>query len=413
MRRRSVDALVVGAGPSGLAAASALRRAGAGQVLVVDRDREPGGVPRHTDHTGFGLRDLRRLLSGPRYARRWVEIAERTGAEVLAETSVTGWTGPTAVRATRPDGLWEIEAGAVVLATGCRERPRPARMVPGDRPAGVLTTGALQRLSVLGRLPVGRRAVVVGAEHVSFSALLALAHAGCRPLAMVTEQPRDQTFLPLRLATAGRMRVPVLTRCRVSRIVGRQRVEAVEITDLRDGGIRRLPCDTVVFTGDWIPEHELARLGGIELDAGTLGPRIDAAARTTRAGVFAVGNLVHAAEPADVASRCGTEVAAGVLGHLAGEPWPRAAVPLRPELPLVWVSPNAVPPGTADVPHRRLLLRTGAFTGPGEVVVEQGGQRLASFRLRRLVPARSIRVPAGWAARVDPAGPPVVVGLRT
>ncbi len=409
MRRRSVDVLVVGAGPSGLAAGAALRRAGIREVLVVDRDTEPGGVPRYTDHTGFGLRDLHRLLTGPRYARRWVALAERAGAEVLPETSVIGWTGPTSLRATRPDGLWELEAGAVILATGCRERPRTARLVPGDRPAGVLTTGALQRLWVLRRLPVGRRAVVVGAEHVSFSALLALSHAGCRPLAVVTEEPRDQTSLPLRLVTAGRMRVPVLTRCRVSRIVGGRRVEAVEITDLRDGDVRRIPCDTVVFTGDWIPEHELARLGGIELDVGTRGPRIDGAARTTRPGVFAVGNLVHAAEPADVASRCGTEVVAGVVRHLAGEPWPR----IRPEAPLVWVSPNAVGPGAEGVPHGRFLLRAGGFAGPGALVVRQDDAALASYRFRRLVPARSIRIPAEWTPRVDPSGPPVVVALES
>lgn len=411
MRRRSVDVLVVGAGPSGLAAAAAIARAGP-RVLVVEREPEPGGVPRHTDHSGFGLRDLHRLLTGPRYAARWTALAERAGAEILPETSVTGWAGPTVLVVTRPDGIWELEAGAVVLATGCRERPRAARLVPGDRPAGVLTTGSLQRLAVLGGLPVGRRAVVVGAEHVSFSALLVLAHAGVRPVAMVTEAERDQTYLPLRLATAVRMRVPVLTRCRVTAIVGRRRVEAVEVTDLRDGSVRALACDTVVFTGDWIPDHELARLAGIAIDPGTRGPRIDGAARTDRPGVFAVGNLAHAAEPADVASRCGAAVAGAVLRHLAGAPWPTAPLPVRAESPLAWISPNVLAPDAPGLPHGRFLLRTAAFAGPGRLVVRQGPDALASFRARRLVPNRTIRIPAGWAARADSAGPPVTVHLE-
>jgi len=409
VRRRSVDVLVVGAGPSGLAAAAAVRRLGLGEVLVVDRDREPGGIPRHTHHTGFGLRDLRRVLSGPRYARAWLAAAERAGAEVLAETSVTDWCGPTTLRAIRPDGLWEFEAGAVILAQGCRERPRSARLVPGDRPLGVFTTGSLQRAVFLGGLPVGQRAVVVGAEHVSFSALLTLRRAGARAVAMVTEHERDQTSLPLRLATAVRMGVPILTGARVTRIVGSRRVEAVEVTDLDRGNLTRIPCDAVVFTGDWIPEYELVRLGGLALDPGTRGPRIDDTGRTSRPGVFAVGNLVHAAEPADVASRCGWDVAAAVRRYLEGGGWPSTPIPIEVEPPLTWVSPNAVCPGASGVPHGAFLLRADRFAGPGAIDVCQGERRLLSVRVRRLVPNRSIRVKADPLPSVDPAAGPVRV----
>ena len=411
MRRRSVDVLVVGAGPSGLAAAAAARRIGAGEVLVVERDREPGGVPRHTHHTGFGLRDLRRLLSGPRYARAWLARAERAGAEVLTETSATGWCGPTSIRVTRPDGLWEIEAGAVVLAQGCRERPRPARLVPGDRPAGVFTTGSLQRAVFLAGLPVGRRAVIVGAEHVSFSALLTLRHAGARAVAIVTEHERDQTVLALRLATAARMRVPILTRARVSRIVGSRRVEAVEVADLDGGEPTTIPCDSVIFTGDWIPDHELARLGGLTIDPGTRGPRIDDAGRTSRPGVFAVGNLVHAAEAADVASRCASAAASAVRRYLAGEGWP-SPVPVQVEPPLRWISPNAISPGASGVPHGTFLLRAERFAGPGTLEVRQGERRLREVRIGRLVPNRSLRLADDWIRTTDPDAGPVLVRFR-
>src|SRR5947207_15026573 len=163
--------VIIGGGQSGLAAAIELRRLGVGPVTVIEREREAGGIPRHSDHTGFGLRDLRAVLSGPRYAERYRELAAEAGADVVAETMVTGWEGNRRLKLTGPDGRSEIEPPAVVLATGCRERPRSARLIPGSRPAGVMTTATLQQLVHLRGEKVGRRAVVVGAEHVSFSAV--------------------------------------------------------------------------------------------------------------------------------------------------------------------------------------------------------------------------------------------------
>ena len=170
----TVDALVVGGGPAGLAAATALRGAGAGHVVIIEREDEAGGTPRLCAHTGFGLRDLRRVLSGPAYARRWVERAAAAGVDIRTRAMVTGWSAQARAEVTGPRGLLEIDARAVVLATGARERPRAARLVPGTRPAGVFTTGQLQQWVHRERLPVGRRALVVGAEHVSYSAVLTL-----------------------------------------------------------------------------------------------------------------------------------------------------------------------------------------------------------------------------------------------
>jgi len=145
-----VDVLIAGAGPAGLAAAVELRRSGAGRVLVLDRETTPGGVPRHCLHTGYGLRDLRRLLDGPAYARRYADAAAAAGADVQAGSTVTGWTGDRTVTVTSARGVESVEAAAVLLATGCRERPRTARLVPGGRPPGVMTTGELQQRVYLG-----------------------------------------------------------------------------------------------------------------------------------------------------------------------------------------------------------------------------------------------------------------------
>jgi len=302
--------VVVGGGPAGLAAAIALRAQGEGDVVVLEREPAAGGVPRHCHHTGFGFRDLRRVLGGPAYAARYATLAARAGVDVRTEASVTGWTDSTTVTVTSPRGVETIAADAVLLATGCRERPRSARLVPGTRPAGVLTTGALQQLVHLRRARVGRRAVVVGAEHVSFSAVMTLREGGCDTVAMVTEHPSHQTYAPLAWLAAGRLGVPILGRTRVVEIRGRERVDAVVLDDGRT-----LACDTVVFTGDWIPDHELARAAGLIMDA-TRGPRIDLALATSAEGVFAAGNLVHAAEAADVAALSGRHAARAAYAFL-------------------------------------------------------------------------------------------------
>lgn len=403
----AVDVLVVGGGPAGLAAAIGLRRRGVARVRVVERERDVGGVPRHADHLGFGLRDLHRLLSGPDYARRYAELAHGAGVELRPETTVTRWLGERAVQLVGPHGIGEVEARAIVLATGCRERPRTARLVPGDRPLGVFTTGSLQQLVHLHGRAVGRRAVVVGAEHVSFSAVLTLAHAGAHTLAMVTEHARHQTHLPYKWASATRLRVPVLTSQRLVHIEGRSRVETVELLDLRTGARRRVECDTVVFTGDWIPDHELARWGDLAIDPGTRGPRVDGALRTSRRGVFAAGNLVHAAETADVAALGGRHAGAAAFEYLETGAWPRlAAVPIVCEPPVLWVSPSAVRREAAP-PRRRFTWRVSDFRRRGEVVVTQGERVLWRRRFARLVPSLPLAAPAHWIGDVEPGGPAI------
>ena len=401
---------IVGGGPAGLAAAVELRRLGVGEVVVIEREQDPGGIPRHARHQGFGLRDLRRPLSGPAYVRRYADLARAAGAELLLETMVTGWSEG-ALELTGPGGRSTLDPAAVVLATGCRERPRSARLVPGSRPEGVMTTGMLQQLVYHQGLPAGRRALVVGAEHVSFSAIMTLAHGGARTVALTTTQARHQSLAAFRLGALARYRVPVWTRTRVSAIRGRRRVEEVELTDPGEGTTRTVACDTVVFSADWIPDHELAVLGGLELDPGTNGPAVDAALRTSAPGVFAAGNVLHGAEQADVAALSGRHAAAGVARYLEDGEWPAHRALVLCETPLGWVAPNMV--SGADVPPRgRFALRARWFVRAPRVAIGQGGRVLWAGRLARVMPGRSARLPHGWAREVDPAGPPVVCALR-
>ena len=404
--------VIVGGGPSGLAAAIELRGLGIEPVTVIERERQAGGIPRHSDHTGFGLRDLRTVLSGPRYAERYRELAVNAGVEVIAETMVTGWEGQLRMKLTGPDGRREVEPPAVVLATGCRERPRSARLIPGSRPAGVMTTATLQQLVHLGGQKVGRRAVIVGAEHVSFSAVATLAHAGASVAGLVTELPRHQSLAAFRAGAAVRYRAPVWSRTAVSAIHGNERVESVELTELDSGSTRSVDCDLVIFTADWIPDHELAVMAGCELDPGSLGPLVDPALRTTRRGVFAAGNLLHPAETADVCALDGRHVAPSVAAYLHGPgEWP-SHVRLVTREPLVWIAPNLMLATAHDPPRDRFLLRSREFARRARIQIRQDGRELWSGRAGRLVPGRSAHIPAGWASRVDPSGGPVIARVE-
>ncbi|MFF4761710.1 NAD(P)/FAD-dependent oxidoreductase [Streptomyces sp. NPDC001292] len=407
------DVLIIGGGPAGLTAASELAGRQACRVLVVDREQDAGGIPRHSDHTGYGLRDLRRVMSGPAYARHLVRQATGAGAEIRTRTMVTGWADEHTVDVTSPDGRYRIRPRVIVLATGARERPRTARRIPGDRPHGVYTTGQLQNLVHLHHQPVGKRAVIVGGELVSWSAAVTLREAGCTPALMVSQYPKAESYAAFNAAGRTVLRVPVATRTRVTRVIGKGRCQAVEIEHLDTGRRRTVACDTVVFTGDWIPDHELARSAGIILDEGTLGPLTDTALRTSRPGVFAAGNLLHPVDTADVAALDGRHVARQVVHHLNGEDRPAEGVRLIADAPFRWVAPQILRPNDPAPARGRLLLWTDEFVRFPEVTVRQDGRTLARRTLAwPAAPGRVFRVPAGLLGDVSSTGGPVHIGLR-
>ncbi|MFI6353829.1 NAD(P)/FAD-dependent oxidoreductase [Streptomyces sp. NPDC050743] len=474
---RRVDVLVVGAGPAGLAAAARLAASGAGRVEVLEREAEPGGVPRHCAHGGFGT--WTRPLTGPGYARLLTEAAVRAGAVIRTGVTVLDWVaagpsanveatdagaagargagpgaanpavagasepgpgardrgaagtsvppdgpdgpgdgpvpgalGPrtgTALTAVGPGGPEIIEARAVVLATGARERPRTARLVPGTRPAGVYTTGELQQAVHLFGQRIGTRAVVVGAEDVSYAAAATVRAAGAEVVALVTEHQRAQTGRARARSARLRDRIPLLAHTTVTELLGHGRLSGVRVRH-RDGRTAVLACDTVVFTGDFVPDHELARRGALALDPGTRGPAVDGALHTSRPGVFAAGNVLHAVERAGTAAGEGARVAGAVLDFLAGAPWPDPGVPLAVDAPLRWIAPNRITP--ADPPARHLLRTAAPLTRP-VLLVHQDGRLLHRERpgLGTALPKRTLTLTARWTGRVDPKGGEVRVSV--
>jgi pyruvate/2-oxoglutarate dehydrogenase complex dihydrolipoamide dehydrogenase (E3) component len=292
-----------------------------------------------------------------------------------------------------------------------------------------MTTGELQQRVYLHGERLPGRALVVGAEHVSFSAMVTLAHAGADVVALVTELPRQQSYAAFALGALARWRVPVWTSTVLRRVDGRDRLTAVDVADARTGAVRRVECDTLVFTGDCIPDHELARAAGIAIDPGTRGPAVDTSLETSARNVFAAGNLVHAAEIADVAALDGIHAARQIAAALRGrgpaatpEEPDRASelaahrVPLTAEPPLAWISPNAIrfaiPADAAPVPppRGRFLLRSQVFQHRAALEVRQGDRVLARQRAR-LIPGRPVHLDAAWLARVRPSDGPVLVAL--
>jgi thioredoxin reductase len=407
--------LIVGGGPAGLAAALELGRLGVEGVRVIEREAEAGGVPRMCHHTGFGLRDLHRMLGGPAYARAYRARVAGAGVELCTSALVTDWNGPRTLAVTSPQGVRRMEAKAILLATGCRERPQSARLIPGNRPLGVFTTGSLQRFVYEHKQRVGRHALVVGAELISLSCVLTLAHIGMSVTMMVTEHPSHQIYppyLPVLWYVQRRLRVNVSTQTRVSRIIGSKRVEAVELVYIASGQATEVPCDTVVFTGNWVPEHELARLGGLVMDTATSGPRVDAGLHTSAAGVFAAGNLVHSAVTADRAALEGKHAARGIVHYLQSDSWPQTAIPIQTEPPIAWVSPNCAVPGQDQPPHRSFLFQVNQFCRNAHLQIYQGNRLLYSQPFHHLGPNQSYMLNSRWLTLLDDAGGPVHLGLH-
>jgi NADPH-dependent 2,4-dienoyl-CoA reductase/sulfur reductase-like enzyme len=413
MTAESCTVLIIGGGPAGLAAALELHRLGVRGVKVIEREAEAGGVPRLCHHTGFGWRDLRRFWRGPDYARAYRQRTEAAGVEIKTASMVTGWDDRRAVKVTGPTGVQRIEAKAILLATGCRERPAAARLTPGNRPAGLFTTGSLQHFIHEYGQAVGRRAVVVGAELVSLSAVLTLAGAGIEIAAMITEHPHHQIYFPFSAAlwlAMQRLGVQIMTSAHILRIHGRGRVEAIETADIVGDGRRTIPCDMVVFSGNWIPEHELARAGGLLLDPATRGPQVDAAMRTSAPGVFAAGNLLHGAQTADYAALEGRCAAQSITRFLAGARWPQAGPIIQVDAPVAWVTPNRI--SSVPTPGKTwFVFQTEQFCQQVQAQIYQGARLLFAQSFARLMPNRSYYLPDHWLQKLDLEGEPLRLTL--
>ncbi|WP_020188025.1 FAD-dependent oxidoreductase [Methylopila sp. 73B] len=315
----AVDALVVGAGPAGLGLATRLKASGVASVLVVDREADAGGNPRHCGHPPFGLREFGRVLTGPAYARRLAARAVRAGVAFRLATNVVEIAREgeaIVVTTTGDDGVRRIAARRLALATGVRETPRAARLVSGERPLGVLTTGALQAFVYLHGIAPFRRPVVVGTELVALSSLLTCRKIGAAPVAMVEEQAGPQCF-PLFMALPRLLGVPLHYGAKVVDIAGSPRVRRATLAHA-DGASSEVACDGVLFTGRFTPEASLARAAGLTMDLERGRPVLDAFGRSSDPRIFAACVLDRSVETAGWCWSRGRAIADHIAADLAG-----------------------------------------------------------------------------------------------
>ena len=221
---------------------------------------------------------------------------------------------------------------------------------------------------------------------------------------MITEHGQHQTYLPFYWGARVYYRTPLLTNYKVTNIHGINRVEAIEITSIQTGEKKQLECDTLIFTGDWIPDHDLARKGNITLNKYTKGPEIDQNLRTSKQGIFAAGNLLHGVEKADTAALEGRHVADCIVSYLSTNFWPtNNRIPIEVNTPLVWISPNIiVPENNTQLPLNHFTFRTREFLGKTTIEVRQGEKPLHSQIFRKLVPNRWFHLESHWVSQLSP-----------
>ncbi|MBE6006891.1 MAG: FAD-dependent oxidoreductase [Lachnospiraceae bacterium] len=305
----SYDIVIVGGGPAGLAAAVAAKKAGTDSILIIERDKELGGILNQCIHNGFGLHTFKEELTGPEYAYRFIEQVYDLGIEYKLDTMVMDISHDKVVTAmNRTEGMFQIQAGAVILAMGCRERPRGALNIPGYRPAGIYSAGTAQRLvNMEGYMP-GREVVILGsgdiglimARRMTFEGAIVKVVAELMPfsggLKRNIVQCLDDYGIPLKLSHT------------VVDIEGKDRVTAVTIAEVGPdmkpipGTEERYTCDTLLLSTGLIPENELSRGAGVEMNPVTSGPAVNEILETSIPGVFACGNVLHVHDLVDYVS---------------------------------------------------------------------------------------------------------------
>lgn len=312
MKTNRFDVVVIGSGPGGLAAAIAAKKNGAKNVLVIERDIEFGGILLQCIHNGFGLEIFREDLPGPTYAQRFIDEAENLGIEAMLDTMVIDVTVDRRITITsKQHGYQKIQAKALVLAMGCRERTRAQVRLPGSRPAGVYTAGTAQRwVNVEGYMP-GKSFVILGSGDIGMIMARRLTFEGAHVERVLEIMPYLSGLTRNFVQCLQDFDIPLQLQHTVKRIIGNDRVEAVETVAVNakwqplPGSEEIIPCDTLLLSVGLIPENELSRQAGVALHPITNGPIVDASFQTTIPGIFAAGNVVHVYDLVDWVTESG------------------------------------------------------------------------------------------------------------
>ncbi len=407
---RTVDKkiVIIGAGPAGLAAACALYKLGERDILLLEREKKPGGILRQCIHDGFGLTRFQESLSGPEYAARFIREAEEYGIEIETGTTVVELGKDRTVTAVSASGMTKYRAGAVILAMGCRERTRGALAIPGRRPAGVWTAGVAQTYINLKNIMVGQEVVILGSGDIGMIMARRLTLEGAHVKGVYEILPYA-SGLPRNVEQClNDYEIPLHLQHTVTEIHGKDRLEAVTVSRVDEqrnpipGTEEKISCDTLILSVGLIPENELTRMADAPIDPGTQGAVVDENFQTGTPGIFAAGNVLHVHDLVDFVSLEAEQLAASVTEYLKSG-LPECDIPVSAE-GAVQLIPQRISGSRAvtfalrpKAPGRKVKLR-----------VLQDGKALAEKTVPRALPAEMVHIAVdkdAWAG----SGPVKVV----
>ena len=304
------DLVIVGGGPAGLAAAASAKDHGIDSILIIERDKELGGILNQCIHNGFGLHTFKEELTGPEYASRFIDMVLDRGIEYKLNTMVMDISADKKVTAmNREDGMFEVQAKAVILAMGCRERSRGALNIPGYRPAGIYSAGTAQRLvNMEGYMP-GKEVVILGSGDIGLIMARRMTLEGAKVKVVAELMPYSGGLKRNIVQCLNDFDIPLKLSHTVIDIEGKNRVEAVTIAEVGPdrkpipGTEERYTCDTLLLSCGLIPENELSKSAGVALNPVTSGPIVNDSLETNIEGIFACGNVLHVHDLVDYVSQ--------------------------------------------------------------------------------------------------------------
>ncbi len=391
------DAVVIGGGPAGLGAAIEAKKNGLSRVLIIERDVEPGGILQQCIHNGFGLHIFKEELTGPEYAQRYIDMAKEDNIDIMLDTIVTSVSKDRKIKAMNSSGIVSISAGAIVLAMGCRERTRGAIAIPGDRPAGIFTAGTAQRYINIEGYMVGKKVIILGSGDIGMIMARRIVLEGGEVIAVIARSSFAKGLTRNVVQCLDHYNIPLLLNHNIIEIKGKERVESVVIaeTDARKevikGTEKEYECDTVLLSVGLIPENELSRLAGIEIDRKTGGPVVNESMETSVPGIFACGNVVHVHDLVDFVTEESMRAGANAARFVKGE--------IKTESEYMYTSVSGGL--TYCVPHRLrysamlekldLFMRVDKVYPDSWIVIRDSEKELARFRHKNLTPGEMIK----------------------
>lgn len=391
------ELIVIGGGPAGLAAACRAWEDGLRRILVVERDKELGGILNQCIHNGFGLHRFQEELTGPEYAGRFLEMLRATGVQVQMDTMalqlVPGQAGaPHTVHCVSAQhGYQALETAAVVLAMGCRERTRGAIAIPGERPSGIFTAGTAQRYLNMEGYMVGRRVVILGSGDIGLIMARRMSLEGAKVLACVELMPYSSGLTRNIVQCLQDYGIPLYLSHTVTGIRGHDRLEQVTVSRVDE---QRMPipgtemvfeCDTLLLSVGLIPENELTRQAGICMDTRTGGAVVYENMETSVPGIFACGNVVHVHDLVDYVSAESERAGAAAAAYVQAARWADGAVlEVKNGTGVSYTVPQHVRAGA----HRaEVFFRVNRVLGASRIVVQDAaGVQIAQYRRERMAP---------------------------